>query len=81
MCVIGPHKGHDAEEFSKTHERKIQKSKYDTQKLQVKVIPQYQEELTKTENTMSQAKSISDDLRNKSRKLRQLWQRSGQISF
>ena len=73
MCVIGPHKGHDAEELSKTHERKIQKIKYDTQKLQVKVIPQYQEEYTKTGNTMSQAKSRFDDLRNESRKLRQLW--------
>ena len=51
---------------------KFKKSKFDTQKFKVKVIPQYQEEYTKTENTMSQAKSKFNDLRNESRKLRQL---------
>ena len=61
------------EELSKTHERKIQKIKFDTQKFKVKVIPQYQEKYTKTGNTISQAKSKFNDLRNESRKLRQLW--------
>ena len=72
MCVIGPYKGQDAEELSKTHEREIQKIKYDSQILQVKVISRYQEKYTITENTMSQVKSKFNDLRNESRKLKQL---------
>ena len=70
MCVIGPHKWHNAEELSKTHERKIQKIKFDTQKFKVKVIPQYQEKYTKTGNTISLAKSKFNNLQNESR---QLW--------
>ncbi|XP_022312187.2 uncharacterized protein LOC111117378 [Crassostrea virginica] len=73
-CIgLGPHKGHDVEELTETHEKKIQKIKSDTEEIKAKIIPKYQNEDHKIGNTISKTKSKIDDLGKESKKLRKLW--------
>ena len=56
-CILsGPHKGHAAEELSKTHESKVQKIIKETQLITTKIIPNYQKKDVEIETTMSEAK-------------------------
>ncbi|XP_022311815.1 uncharacterized protein LOC111117042 [Crassostrea virginica] len=73
-CIgLGPHKGHDVEELTKTHEKKIRKIKSDTQEIKAKIIPKYQNEDRKVENNILKTKSKIEDLRKDCKKLRKLW--------
>ncbi|XP_078328823.1 uncharacterized protein LOC144623851 isoform X1 [Crassostrea virginica] len=73
-CIgFGPHKGHDVEELTETHENKIRKIKSDTEEIQVKLIPKYQKEDVEIGKKISKTKSKIDDLGMESRKLRKLW--------
>ena len=73
-CIgLGPHKGHDVEELTETHEKKIRKIKSDTEELKAKIIPKYQKEDHKIGNTISKTKSKIEDLGKKTKKLRKLW--------
>ncbi|XP_078328004.1 uncharacterized protein LOC144623463 [Crassostrea virginica] len=73
-CIgLGPHKGHDVEELTKTHEKKIRKIKSDMKEIKAKIIPKYQKEDHKIGNTISKTKSKIEDLEKKSKKLRKLW--------
>ncbi|XP_078330183.1 uncharacterized protein LOC111117325 [Crassostrea virginica] len=73
-CIAsGPHKGHDVEELTETHEKKIQKIKSDTEKIKAKIIPKYQNEDHKIGNSISTTKSKIEDLGKESKELRKLW--------
>ena len=73
-CIVsGPHKGHDVEELTETHEKKIQKIKSDTEEIKAKIIPKYQNEDHKIGNIISTTKSKIDDLGKESKELRKLW--------
>ncbi|XP_022303722.2 uncharacterized protein LOC111111184 [Crassostrea virginica] len=73
-CIgFGPHKGHDVEELTETHENKIRKIKSDTEEIQAKLIPKYQKEDVEIGKKISKTKSKTDDLGKESRKLRKLW--------
>ena len=73
-CVgLGPHKGHDVEELTETHEKKIRKIKSDTEEIKTKLIPKYQIEDHKIENSISKTKSKIHDLGEKSKNVRKLW--------
>nr|XP_022312329.1 uncharacterized protein LOC111117483 [Crassostrea virginica] len=73
-CIgLGPHKGHDVEELTETHEKKIRKIKSDTEEIKAKIIPKYQNEDHKIGNTISKTRSKIEDLGKKSKKLRKLW--------
>nr|XP_022311433.1 uncharacterized protein LOC111116737 [Crassostrea virginica] len=73
-CIgLGPHKRHAVEELTKTHENKIRKIKSDTEEIKAKIIPKYQFEDHKIENTISKTKSKIDDLGKESKQLRKLW--------
>ena len=73
-CIgLGPHKGHDVEELTETHENKIRKIKSDTEEIKSKLIPKYQKRYVETENTISKAKSKLELLFKESNKLRKLW--------
>nr|XP_022312180.1 uncharacterized protein LOC111117372 [Crassostrea virginica] len=73
-CIAsGPHKGHDIEELTETHQKKIRKIKSDTEEIKAKIIPKYQNEDQNIGNTISKTKSKIDDLRKESKKLRKLW--------
>ncbi|XP_078330168.1 uncharacterized protein LOC144617667 [Crassostrea virginica] len=73
-CIAsGPHKGHDVEELTETHEKKIRKIKSDTEELKARIIPKYQNEDHKIGNAISKTKSKIEDLGKKSKKLRKLW--------
>ena len=53
-CIAsGPHKGHDVEELTETHENKIRKIKSDTEEIKAKIIPKYQNEDQNIGNTIS----------------------------
>ncbi|XP_078330467.1 uncharacterized protein LOC144624507 [Crassostrea virginica] len=69
-CIgIGPHKGHDVEELTETHENKIRKIKFDTEEIQAKLIPKYQKEDVDIGKKISKTKSKLDDLGNECKKL------------
>nr|XP_022311421.1 uncharacterized protein LOC111116726 [Crassostrea virginica]XP_022311422.1 uncharacterized protein LOC111116726 [Crassostrea virginica] len=73
-CIgLGPHKGHDVEEITETHEKKIRKIKFDTEEIKAKIIPKYKNEDQNIENTISKTKSKIEDLGKESKKLRKLW--------
>nr|XP_022311816.1 tripartite motif-containing protein 3-like [Crassostrea virginica] len=73
-CIAsGPHKGHDVEELTETHENKVRKIKSDTEELKAKIIPKYQNEDQKIGNAIKKTKSKIEDLGKKSKKLRKLW--------
>ncbi|XP_022311816.2 uncharacterized protein LOC111117043 [Crassostrea virginica] len=73
-CIAsGPHKGHDVEELTETHENKVRKIKSDTEELKAKIIPKYQNEDQKIGNAIIKTKSKIEDLGKKSKKLRKLW--------
>ena len=73
-CIVsGPHKGHDVEELTETHENKIRKIKSDTEEIKAKIIPKYQREDHKIGNTISKTKSKIEDLGKESKELRKLW--------
>ncbi|XP_078330159.1 uncharacterized protein LOC111117483 [Crassostrea virginica] len=73
-CIAsGPHKGHDVEELTEIHEKKIRKIKSDTEEIKAKIIPKYQNEDQKIGNSISKTKSKIEDLGKKSKKLRKLW--------
>ncbi|XP_078327847.1 uncharacterized protein LOC111115608 [Crassostrea virginica] len=73
-CIgFGPHKGHDVEELTETHENKIRKIKSDTEEIQAKLIPNYQKEDVEIGKKISKIKSKIDNLGKESRKLRKLW--------
>nr|XP_022311589.1 uncharacterized protein LOC111116857 [Crassostrea virginica] len=73
-CIgLGPHKGHDVEELTETHEKKIRKIKSDTEEIKAKIIPKYQNEDQNIGNTISKAKLKIDDIGRESKKLRKLW--------
>ncbi|XP_078328674.1 uncharacterized protein LOC111115683 isoform X2 [Crassostrea virginica] len=73
-CIgLGPHKGHDVEELTETHENKIRKIKSDTEEIQAELIPKYQKEDVEIGNKISKTKSKLDDLGKESIKLRKLW--------
>nr|XP_022310927.1 E3 ubiquitin-protein ligase TRIM71-like [Crassostrea virginica] len=73
-CIAsGPHKGHDVEELTEIHEKKIRKIKSDTEEIKAKIIPKYQNEDQNIGNTISKTKSKIDDLGKESKKLRKLW--------
>nr|XP_022312179.1 tripartite motif-containing protein 3-like [Crassostrea virginica] len=73
-CIAsGPHKGHDVEELTETHEKKIRKIKSDTEEIRAKIIPKYQNEDHKIGNIISTTKSKIDDLGKESKELRKLW--------
>ncbi|XP_078330269.1 uncharacterized protein LOC111117373 [Crassostrea virginica] len=73
-CIAsGPHKGHDVEELTETHEMKIRKIKSDTEEIKAKIIPKYQNEDHKIGNIISTTKSNIEDLGKESKELRKLW--------
>ncbi|XP_078330162.1 uncharacterized protein LOC111116726 isoform X1 [Crassostrea virginica] len=73
-CIAsGPHKGHDVEELTETHEKKIRKIKSDTEELKAKIIPKYKKEDHKIGNSISKTKSKIEDLGKESKKLRKIW--------
>ncbi|XP_078330161.1 uncharacterized protein LOC111117609 [Crassostrea virginica] len=73
-CIVsGTHEGHDLEELTETHEKKIQKIKSDTEEIKSNIIPKCQNEDHKVENTISKNKSKINDLEKESKKLRKLW--------
>nr|XP_022307378.1 B-box type zinc finger protein ncl-1-like [Crassostrea virginica] len=73
-CIgFGPHKGHDVEDLTETHENKIRKIKSDTEEMKVKLIPKYQKENVEIGNKISKTKSKLDDLGTESKQLRKLW--------
>ena len=73
-CIeSGPHKGHDVEDLTETHEKNIRKIKSDMEEKKAKIIPKYQNEDHKIENTISTTKSKIDDIGNESKQLRKLW--------
>ncbi|XP_078328825.1 uncharacterized protein LOC144623852 [Crassostrea virginica] len=73
-CIVsGSHKGHDVEELTETHEKKILKIKSDTKEIQAKLIPTYQKEDVEIGKKITKTKSKIDDLGKESRKLRKLW--------
>ena len=73
-CVIsGPHKGHEVEELTKTHEYIKQKIEKDTVEIKAKIIPEYQRKNAEIENSMSKTKSQFDQIKTESEKLRKLW--------
>nr|XP_022312070.1 B-box type zinc finger protein ncl-1-like [Crassostrea virginica] len=73
-CIgLGPHKGHDVEELTETHEKKIRKIKSDTEEIKAIIIPKYQKEDQNIGNTISKTKSKIDDIEKESKKLRKLW--------
>ncbi|XP_078330456.1 uncharacterized protein LOC144624498 [Crassostrea virginica] len=73
-CIgFGPHKGHEIEELTETHENKIRKIKSDTEDMKAKLIPKYQNEDVEIGKKISKTKSKLDDLGNESKKLRKLW--------
>ncbi|XP_078327997.1 uncharacterized protein LOC144623460 [Crassostrea virginica] len=73
-CIgLGPHKGHDVEELTETHENKIRKIKSDTEEIKAKIIPKYQNEDQNIGNTILKTKSKIDDIGKESKKLRKLW--------
>ena len=72
-CIgLGPHKGHDVEDLTETHEKKIRKIKSDTEEIKVNIIPKYQIEDRKIGNTISKTKSKMYDLGKESKRLRKL---------
>ncbi|XP_078330861.1 uncharacterized protein LOC144624770 [Crassostrea virginica] len=73
-CIgLGPHKGHDVEELTETHENKVRKIKSDTEEIKAKIIPKYQNEDQNIGNTISKTKTKIEDLGKESKKLRKLW--------
>ena len=73
-CVIsGPHKGHEVEELTKTHENIKQKIEKDTVEIKAKIIPEYQRKNAEIEKSMSKTKSQFDQIKTESEKLRKLW--------
>nr|XP_022311684.1 tripartite motif-containing protein 3-like [Crassostrea virginica]XP_022311685.1 tripartite motif-containing protein 3-like [Crassostrea virginica]XP_022311686.1 tripartite motif-containing protein 3-like [Crassostrea virginica] len=73
-CIAsGPHKGHDVEELTETHENKIRKIKSDTEEIRTKIIPKYQNEDHRIGNIISTTKLKIDDLGKESKELRKLW--------
>nr|XP_022312067.1 uncharacterized protein LOC111117297 [Crassostrea virginica] len=73
-CIVsGPHKGHDVEELTETHENKIRRIKSDTEEIKAKIIPKYQNQDQNIGNTISKTISKIDDLGKESKKLRKLW--------
>ena len=56
-CIAsGPHKGHEIEEPTETHENKIRKLKSDTQEIKANITPKYQKEDHKIGNTISKTR-------------------------
>nr|XP_022302209.1 uncharacterized protein LOC111110130 isoform X2 [Crassostrea virginica] len=73
-CILsGLHKGHAAEELSKTHERKVQKRIKETQLITTKIIPNYQKKDVEIETTMSEAKLECDHFGKENVRLKQMW--------
>nr|XP_022312010.1 uncharacterized protein LOC111117232 [Crassostrea virginica] len=73
-CIgLGPHKGHDVEELTETHENKIRKMKSDTGEINTKIIPKYQNEDHEIVISISTTKSKIEDLGKESIELRKLW--------
>ena len=72
-CMLGPHKGHEAEELSKTHEIQTRKIKTDTEEIKINIIPKYQKEDAEIGNVISKTKTKHEGLDKESKKLRQLW--------
>nr|XP_022312160.1 uncharacterized protein LOC111117357 [Crassostrea virginica] len=73
-CIIsGPHKGHEVEELTKTHENIKQKIEKDTVEIKDKIIPEYQRKNAEIEKSMSKTKSQFDEIKTESEKLRKLW--------
>ena len=81
-CIAsGPHKGHDVEELTETHENKIRKIKSDTQEIKANLIPKYQKEDHKIGNTISKTRSKINDIEKESKKLRKLWHQEVDKTF
>nr|XP_022311700.1 uncharacterized protein LOC111116932 [Crassostrea virginica] len=73
-CIgLDPHKGHDIEELTETHENKIRKIKSDTWEIRANIIPKFRIEDQKIEYTISTTKSKIDDLGKERKQLRRLW--------
>ncbi|XP_078330165.1 uncharacterized protein LOC111116726 isoform X3 [Crassostrea virginica] len=73
-CIgLGPHKGHDVEELTETHENKVRKIKSETEEIKANFIPKYLRENHKIGNTLSETKSKIEDLGKETKKLRKLW--------
>nr|XP_022312068.1 uncharacterized protein LOC111117298 [Crassostrea virginica]XP_022312069.1 uncharacterized protein LOC111117298 [Crassostrea virginica] len=73
-CIgLGPHKGHDVEELTESHEIKVRKIKSDTEEIKANIIPKYQNKDQNIGITISKTKSKIDDLGKESKKLRKLW--------
>ena len=71
--ISGPHKGHEVEELTKTHQNIIQKIEKDTGETKDKIIPKYQRKNAEIENSMSKTKTQFDEIKTESEKLRKLW--------
>ena len=73
-CVIsGPHKRHEIEELTKTYDDIKKKIEKDKEEIKNKSIPEYQRKHAELENSMSRTKTMYDDIKTESEKLRKLW--------
>nr|XP_022312384.1 tripartite motif-containing protein 2-like [Crassostrea virginica] len=71
--ISGPHKKHEVQKVTQTHENIKQNIKTDTVEIKDKIIPEYQRKNAEIEKSMSKTKTQFDEIKTESEKLRKLW--------
>jgi hypothetical protein len=80
-CVLGPHKGHDADEMSKVVDSMKREIRKDNTEIETVLIPKYVERENEMKSKISNVNAKFGNLENEIEKKRELWHQQVNVIF